>query len=314
MNAFVTGGTGFIGRALVGALARRGDAVTCLVRPGTDARALSGPGMAVVRGDLAAGDLAAAAPALAAADVVYHVAGVTRARDRAGFVRGNVTATACLVDAMRGSGQRRARLVHVSSLAAAGPCREGRPLVEDDPPRPVSVYGATKLEAERHVLAAGSGLDAVALRPPVVYGPGDRAFGELLRWAKRGFLPSPGLGPFLLSLVHVDDLVDALLLAARKGRPGRVYFVSDGREYRWDDVLGAVGAAAGGRPRIVPVPLWLAWLAAAANGLRARLGAEPSYLNPDKWRELHARAWLCSNRRAVEELEFRPTRRLEDLR
>src|ERR1017187_264276 len=167
----VTGGTGFIGTHLLEMLAARGENVRALVRirtpRGSRVRRELPAGVETVYGDLESG--AGLAEALGGADVLIHLAGVTKALRPRDYYDGNVRATEQLVHAMTGQGMR---LVHVSSLAAMGPARPGAPLVEDAEPHPLTHYGKSKLLAERVVRDLAP--DAVIVRPPVVYGPRGR--------------------------------------------------------------------------------------------------------------------------------------------
>jgi nucleoside-diphosphate-sugar epimerase len=120
-------------------------------------------------------------------------------------------------------------------------------------------YGESKLGGELLLARAGSALRRVVIRPPWVYGPGDRQTLPLFRMASRGFFPSVRGGRMQVSLVHVDDLVDAIVLAggaARRG--GRVYYVTDGRVHTVAELGDALLEACGGGRRIrIPGPLFL---------------------------------------------------------
>ena len=170
----VTGGTGFIGGHLLEKLGGAGEPVRCLLR--RDPRRPLPPGVETVRGDLLAPQGLDAA--LRGVDTVIHLAGVTKALRPADYYAGNLRATENLAVALQG---RPIRLVHVSSMAAAGP---GKALVEDAEPRPVSHYGCSKLEAERVVRALLP--EAVIVRPPVVYGPRDADVYQILKSVAKG--------------------------------------------------------------------------------------------------------------------------------
>src|SRR5207248_7192113 len=133
------------------------------------------------------------------ADAIIHVAGTITAPSAAAFEKGNVTGTLAMLAAATAGGVQ--RFVHVSSLAAREP--------------KLSLYGASKAKAEE--LVQSSGLDWAIVRPPAVYGPGDKETLELFKMARRGQIYLPPAGK--LSLIHVDDLADLLLALTRRGAP-----------------------------------------------------------------------------------------------
>ena len=153
----VTGGTGFIGSHLLEGLARSSVAVRCFLRPKTTPRRLP-EGVQQAFGDLASGQ--GLEDALTGVETVIHLAGVTKALRPADYFAGNARATGNLARALA---HRPIRLVHVSSLAAAGPSPDGTPLREDAEPHPLSHYRKSKREAERIVRELVPG--AVIVRP-----------------------------------------------------------------------------------------------------------------------------------------------------
>lgn len=171
------------------------------------------------------------------ADAVIHVAGVINALDATGFEAGNVTGTAAMLAAAERAGIR--RFVHVSSLAA----REPR----------LSIYGATKAGSE--ALVAASSIPSAIVRPPAVYGPGDKEMLELFRMAKRGFVLLPPRGR--LSVIHADDLGRLLLALADPSAPkGLLVEPDDGRHRGWshEEFGRALGRALGRRVVTVSTP------------------------------------------------------------
>jgi nucleoside-diphosphate-sugar epimerase len=195
MRIAVTGATGFIGRHLVSHFASRGDAVVPVGRP-LEREAL--------------------AKKFRGADTVVHLAGVVSTTRDEEYVEVNVGGARAVAEAAR---ERGVRLVHVSSLAAAGPSPPGAPRTEDDPPAPMTAYGRSKLEGER-VIAAIPGLPWTVLRPGVVYGSGDRALLPLFVLASRGVLPLIGRASAAYTFVHVSDLVRAIAAAVDQDARG----------------------------------------------------------------------------------------------
>ncbi|MFE2425695.1 NAD-dependent epimerase/dehydratase family protein [Streptomyces sp. NPDC059373] len=293
MRYLVTGATGFIGRRMLRHLADGGHDVTALVRAGP---AL--PGVRTAYGDLASG--AGLLAAVQGADRVIHLAGVTKAPSRHLYDRVNAEGTRRLCAALAALPEP-PRLVHCSSLAAAGPGRQRR---EEEEPAPVSAYGCSKLGGEHALREVAHRVPGVIVRPPIVYGPGDHEFlPRLVTAVRTGLLPAIGRpGPRHYSLIHVDDLCRALLTAADSGAPGAIYHVSDGTEHLWADIGAAVAAVLGRRaPRVVHIP---GGVAVAA----ARVFGRGSVLNPDKVAEALHPAWTTAPGR----LPFTPEITLPD--
>ena len=229
MKIALTGGTGFVGTALASRALAEGHELNALTRRPQ----VASPGMTWIAGDL--DDRRALVRLLADAELVIHVAGVVNAPDPAGFEHGNVVGTLNLIEAAHAVGVE--RFVFVSSLAAREPA--------------LSAYGASKARAEAFVRA--SALDWTIVRPPAVFGPGDREMLELFRVARWGFIPTPAAGR--LSLIHVSDLAALLLAMPRGGEDvtGKVFEPDDGVPTGWDhfDLALAIGAAVGRRPRVI---------------------------------------------------------------
>ena len=302
MRAFVTGATGFVGSHLVDALLARGDEASCLVRnPAKAARVFPDRSPETVIGDL--GDEGALRAGIEGADVVFHVAGVTSARNRAEFFSINTDATRRVLQAATDVAPDLQRFVLVSSLSAAGPTRSGQVLTEQDPPRPVSNYGESKLAGERIVMDGA--LPWTVIRPPAVYGPRDDELRRLFKFARLGLAPLFGDGSQQLTLIHVRDLVAALLAVPdSETTAGATYYASHpeiltAREFV-TAIHAAVAKSAGkaegdiGKPVFIPVPGWLTRGFLVVSGMAAGLAGRATMLSPDKGDELLAESWACS--------------------
>jgi UDP-glucose 4-epimerase len=235
----LTGATGFVGRRVAAFLPSPARALTRKPQP-------AHPTISWIGGDLA--DPAALARLCEGADAVIHIAGIVNAPTRTAFDAGNVAGTAAILAA---AGQR--RFVHVSSLAAREP--------------QLSMYGASKAEAERLVMASAA--DWVIVRPPGVYGPADAEMLDIYKLAARGLYIAP---PGRMSLLHVDDLARALLALAAGGPSHTVLEIDDGAAngYSHPEFAATIGAALGRKLRVVPLPLSMLALAARI-GLSAKL-------------------------------------------
>lgn len=287
----ITGATGFVGSHLVEALAARGARIRALVRESSDASLLRQHDAELVRGSL--GDRPALERAVEGVEVVYHLAALTYARSEAELARVNGAGTRALLEAALAAGTRPRRVVYLSSLAAAGPALDGRPVRADDPPRPLTAYGRAKLEGERACLEVRDALETVALRAPAVYGPRDREMLRFFRYAARGIVPLPAGPDRSVQLVHARDLAAALVLAADAPATAGVYHVAEPRVYTWTDVVHHIGGAVGRRVRPVPVPAPVVHAAAALSEWGAALRGRATMFNRDKVRELLAPGWTC---------------------
>jgi|SRR5580658_819976 dihydroflavonol-4-reductase len=302
----VTGGTGFIGSHLVERLVAQGRALRCLVRRSSTAANLPRD-IDLALGDLESG--AGLAEALRGVDTVIHLAGVTKARIAAEYDRGNATATANLLRAAGNVG----RLIHVSSLAAAGPSPADHPLTEADEPRPVSHYGRSKLAGEEAVRQSPLRARTAIMRPPVVYGPRDRDVYQILRTVARGWMAQIGTAPRRFSYIYVGDLVDGLIAAADcPSAGGQVFYLANSAPVSWDE-FGKVAARLMGRQvRTVAIPEKAAYsLGLCAEGW-TRLSGKPGILSRDKVLEACCAGWVCDPGRAGRELGFRASTSLEE--
>jgi nucleoside-diphosphate-sugar epimerase len=304
MLALVTGASGFIGSNLVDRLLAEGVSVKCLVRTRSDLTWLRNLPVTLVGGEFQ--DPASLARAVADADLVFHVAGATRAPRRAGYFQGNFEATRSLLRACEKYGPEGQKFVFISSLAAAGPSSDA-PLTEDRDPQPVSAYGESKLWAERAVLEFSQQRPTTIIRPPAVYGPRDRDTFLLIKSIQRGLhvIPSPVVQK--VSLVHVCDLVTGILLAARSDQShGRVYYICGDGHYDWRTIGEYAGRVLGKRFRTFYVPGWLMRMAALGGSLASQFTSTPTLLSLDKLRDIRQTQWLCSNERAKAEIGFQP--------
>ncbi len=285
----VTGGSGFIGSHLVEALCSRGERVRCLLRR-KSARQL--PAQAeIVFGELGAEEV------LEGVDTVFHLAGVTKALAVDDYYAGNVRASEKLARAVAARG---IRLVHVSSLAAAGPSLDGTPVAEDDEPRPVTHYGKSKLEGERIVRRLVP--DAVIVRPPVVYGPRDTDVFRILKPLSRGIAFQIGGAERWFSAIYVGDLVEGLIAASSAS--GQTYFLANRTPVSWSDLRASTARIVGRHATVVRVPSSLAYAAGLGAEVWARLTGTPGIISRDKVAEAQCPHWTCDTRRAAAEIGF----------
>lgn len=266
----ITGATGFVGRHLVDRLAGQPLVVRALSRRGTI------PGTTTVDGAL--GDEAALQRLVDGADHVVHLAGVVKSPRRETFTEVNTAGTERLAGAMASG---RGRLTLVSSLAARHP--------------EVSAYAASKRAAEETALEILGSDRVTIIRPPAIYGPGDRATLVIFKQLKSGLLVAPGPRGARFSLLYVTDLA-ALIAAHLCGAldlPRRVE-PDDGRPggYGWGDLTAIASRASGRRVRLVRIPVRLLGAPARLADMLARRFALDLPLAVDKLGELAHPNWV----------------------
>ncbi len=280
MRLAITGGTGFVGSHLIDAALAACHQVHALTRREQQPR----DGVAWIAGDLATRD--ALERLVDGVDAIIHVAGTISGHSAAAFEIGNVAGTLAMLAAATAGGVQ--RFVHVSSLAAREP--------------KLSLYGGSKCRAEQ--LVHSSGLDWAVVRPPAVYGPGDRETLELFRMARLGLMLMPPKGR--VSVIHADDLARLLLTLAGPAAPGNILIeADDGKPGGWThrEFARALAAAVGTKAAVVSSPGILLRLAARADQL---LRGEKAKLTVDRAAYFSHRNWVVEPKRACPPQLWRP--------
>lgn len=218
---------------------------------------------------------------------MIHCAGVVRGGRYAHFHQGNVNGSSNLFERVAAN-RNPARVIFFSSLAAREP--------------QLSWYARSKFAAEQALLNAAPAqvpFDWTVLRPPAVYGPGDREMLPLFRlMASRGIAPVPGSAQARVSLLHIDDLVAATLAVIDSDHSsGKTLSLHDGHTdgYSWSDIAHTASQAFGRPVTLRPVPAVLLNLLASNNVRFARLTGRAPMLTPSKLRELRHDNWVCDN-------------------
>lgn len=279
------------------------------MRPTSDLSVLREIGAERVSGDIA--DPRSVEASVRGVDAVFHLAAVTAGRGKAAFQRVNVDATRVLAAAVAGATRPPDTVIYLSSYAACGPAEGGVPVRMDDPPRPITAYGRSKLAGEaafRELLPPGTHLSV--LRAPAVYGPGYREMVPVFRLAKWGLAPLPGGGRARLHLIFAPDLARALVRAVEN--PVNTVAVADPRVFDWSHVVEAISRAMGrGVIRFsLPAP-WVRGAALVADRAAAWTGAS-AFFNPEKAEEMLADGWLCDRSGSEKILPDREVTPMED--
>lgn len=327
-TVLVTGANGFIGSNLVAELTERDCEVLAAVRPG---RRLSAE-MATRCHEIHYRELEfdssdALARGLKGIDTVIHAAGQTAAHDYRGFLATNRTATYRLLQAAARQSIP-PRVIMLSSVAAAGPRVCGAPRLCEDFPEPVSQYGRSKLAGERVARRFAADLPITAIRPGIVFGPGDREVLRLIQLIAASHLNFlPGMRQPLFPFIAVQDLIVCIIKSVHAGsvlrpitcdaRPvGEAlgdglyyaadpqfcsfrqfgYWISQGLAHRWH--------------KAIPLPLFAVRSAARINALFASR-KRPSTFTIDKIREAAVLGWECDVDKTMRELHWAPAASLQ---
>jgi nucleoside-diphosphate-sugar epimerase len=305
MKVLVTGGTGFLGSHLVARLRQQSHDVVCVAKDALNAAFIRSLNVEVVLGDLNNG--LGWVSILDDVAVIYHLAGVTRAKLSKDYYEGNYFATKRLVEVCSRHCKNLQRFVYVSSLAAAGPALDGQPLQEDVPCHPVSHYGKSKMLGELEVLRARDRLPITVVRPAAAYGPRDREIYQYFRIIQRGVQPLIGFGSKRLNLIHCDDLVEGILLAGEHPRGvGETYFLGSEENYTVEDISNAIARLLNRHPIRLRLPHGFVYLIGAIAGVVSQVTGKPIFFNLQKAREAMQPAWTCSVEKAKSQLGFRP--------
>jgi nucleoside-diphosphate-sugar epimerase len=237
-------------------------------------------------------------------DYVIHNAGLVKANSEDELFAVNEQGTGNLFDAIAEHNPNVRKVIYVSSVAVAGPSRIGRPVVETDPPNPVSIYGHSKAAGEKVALSFKDKFPVVSVRPPAVYGPGDKEMFAIFKTIYRGLIPRIGNMSRRVQLVHVDDLCRGVFLAVTaKTESGAIYFLAERIAYTMNEMITLIRRASGrsGIPVVIPGPLF-SLIAALSQTLFRLAGATPM-LTRNKARELLA-SWEVSTSLARDELGY----------
>jgi nucleoside-diphosphate-sugar epimerase len=305
LKALVTGATGFIGSHLVEALIQRGAQVRCLVRNERHLGWVKDLPVEFVVGNCQ--EKNSLKQAVKDVDHVFHLAGVTTAVNEKTYFEVNALGTENLVQACIEDNPRLKKFIYLSSQAAAGPCRSGEKKKASDPCEPVSPYGRSKLLGEDLALSHSHELPLLILRPCAVYGPRDKGFYELFKCLSKGIKPCLTDHDQHISMCYVQDLVRAILLAAEtQTESGEILFLSDGQDYRMEEVGDIFAQAMGISALQLPLPKQLLFGLAFLAECISRVSGKPSIMSRGKVEEMIQKNWLCDITKARALLGFEP--------
>lgn len=288
----ITGATGFIGDVLLKHLASQGFQIRALYRPATTPSPTQTDSIQWQAGDL--GDADSLRTFVTGVDVVIHCAGTVRGSSPEHFNEANVAGVTRLAEAA--TALNVPRFILISSLAAREPS--------------LSDYAMSKKLGEDALLKYQDRISCDILRPPAVYGPGDREMRPLLQMIKRGLVPVIGAKHGKFSLLHVDDLAEAVscLLRSENASKSRCFELHDGHPdgYTWQQIATIAKQLNGKYPHSLTIPRSLLQMVALSNLCLSRLLGYSPMLTPGKVREIFHPDWVCNNTAISDEIGWQP--------
>jgi len=311
MKIFITGGTGFVGSFLTERLVAAGHQVTCLVRKKSNLRWIADLDVECYYGNLQ--DKNSLLRGLEGIQMIYHVAGVTKARTKEEYFEGNFEGTKQLIEAALHYRDTIKRFILVSSQTAVGSSPTIIPIDETQPAKPLTDYGRSKRAAEEYAQSVMNELPLSIVRPPAVYGPRDTDILEFFRTVTFGVIPQLSGSEKYVSLIHVKDLCRGIEMAAENPKAaGQIYFITCAKPYAWGEVARTTLKIMEKKGIRLPVPLGLMKSIAYISEGFSALTKKPVLINKQKIIDMEQEFWTCSPDKARKELGFECEINLED--
>lgn len=306
-RVLITGGSGFVGYHLVEAALLSGMDVTVAIRRSSSVTHLACFSIKYVYPDFNQIDDLIKMLEDGQFNYIIHAAGLTKAKTAESYGLVNVTYSKNLALAAVEAAIPLERFVLVSSLAAVGPLTEKYALInEDTVPKPVTLYGASKLHAEQE-LSVIRNLPLVIIRPTAVYGPREKDIFIIIKSIKKGLEPHIGSFPQQLSFIYVKDLAQVILLALTTETVSKAFNISDGHQYDRYALANALKKILAQKTLKIHLPVFLVGMLASLMEIVFKNAKDVPALNKEKMNELTARNWGCDVGKAKKELLFEPT-------
>ena len=295
-SILITGANGFLGARLCRTFLDNNFQVIAGIRKNADLSRLEKLNIQFHYGDVTQPE---SLPAMVnEVDYIIHNAGVVKANNRQTFYDVNEKGTESLLKAVVEHNRDVKKVIYISSLAAAGPSINNIPVKESDPPHPITTYGHSKLAGEKAALSFSDKLNILSIRPPGIYGPGDKEIFSFFQAIFNGIKPYIGNVQRKLQLIHVDDLCRGIYLAVTSDtKSGEIYFIAEKRAYSMEELIAILSRTSGkgGIPIPIPGSIFKA-LAVVSKAMFKLVNATPM-LTPEKARELLA-SWELSTKKA----------------
>ena len=301
--AVVTGANGFVGSHLVDYLLTKNFEVRCIVRKSSNLQWLKGKELKIY--DCGLFDKNKLREAFNGVNYIFHVAGVVKAKDEAGYFKGNVEATKVLLEVAAEMKDQLKKFIVVSSQTVSGPAQKGKPVTEEMEPNPLTTYARSKLKQEQLALSYKDIFPVTICRAPAIYGERDTEIFIYFQVFNRGLTTMIGFDKKELSLLHVADLAEGLYLAAISDKSnGQIYFISSEKFYNWNEVADITSRVLGKKAFRIRIPHFIVFIIAAFAQFFAMFSSKPATLNIEKAKDLVQKFWICDTSKVMKELGY----------
>lgn len=301
-KVLVTGSTGFIGRHMVDELIDKKCEVLCLIRPETDTRNISKKNVLQVKADYFNPE--SLEKAVAGIDYLFHIGAVISGSNKERLYQSNVVSTRNLMNACLKANPGIKKIIYVSSIAAAGPATDRKPVKEEDECHPVSAYGKSKYLAELEVKKFFSELPIVIIRATNILGVYQKQIEDIMKIARKGIVPILGNGDKQTTICFVEDLVRAMIMAAENNNVrSRIYFVADGNPFSWREITDRIVKEMGIKFLIrIPYPVLI--MIGFLSEIVSRYSGKPPLISRKRIRSVRNNYWLQDVGKIEKELGF----------
>lgn len=297
-NVLITGATGFIGYRLTEYLLKKKYKIYCLARDSSKINLLKNK-VEIINLDLK--NINELDDTLIKnLDYVYHFAGITKHYDKKKYYEINYECSKNFVGKIISANPSRLkRFMFCSSQAAAGPTEKLYSMKETDSPNPINSYGKSKKLAEDYILERKDKLNSLIIRPPAVFGLGERDIFAYFQMIEKGFMPFAGKGNLTFSIIYAEDLIKtAVYLSENPGvESGEIFFAANDDYYSMKEFCNLIAKTANKNPFKIYIPIWIIKLLGNLNEIIGVLLKKTFLLNKEKLLELSKNYWVCSNKK-----------------
>ncbi len=309
--AVVTGANGFVGSHLVDLLLEKKYKVRCIIRKSSNLRWLNGKDVELHICELT--NKEGLRKIFEGADYIYHVAGVVKSKKPEGYFAGNVETTKALLDVALEFKNIIKRFLIVSSATASGPSPINNPVSEDFPCKPITTYGRSKLAQEELAKSYMDQIPITVCKVAAVYGERDTEIFIFFNTYSKGLMTTIGLNDKQVSLIHVNDVVRGLYLAAISDKAkGQIYFITSEKYYTWKEVGDATSKVMNKKSFKIAVPHFVVYTIAGIAQFFSMFSSKAATLNIEKAKDITRPAWISDYRKAYKDFGFKQEISLEE--